>query len=1109
MSPADFHQLLLGISSSDNAVRSQAEENYEKMPIVDRFRMLVLVVASQQTQVELQQLAAVLLRRMITSNFDDSFSVLDDADKEEVKSCLIQTVQEEQNESVRRKKSDCVAELSRKLVDANGNNSWPQVLQFMFGCVSSNSPGLKAVPLHVFCQFPGIFGNQQDHYREVIRQMLGQCLQIQEPEQVRFPAAKATIAFLLDNTGDNQLIRQFSDLIPGVLQAAHASASDDQDSVFKSLVELCEEAPKVIRPHVENLLTICLKIVSDCDLMDNIRQLTLETIVTLAETAPGLVRKQKQLIPLIVPQMLALMIDLDDDEASLAEWSVTDEAEEDDCDANTVAGENALDRFACAVGGKTMLPHIMATVPPMLQNPDWRYRHAGLMALSAVGEGCHKFMEEILQQVVDAVLPFLHDQHPRVRYAACNAVGQMCTDFATTMQKQFHAKIVPALCSVLEDQNNPRVQAHAGAALVNFVEDCPKPVLVPYLEPLCSKLEVVLSTKIQELVQKGTKLVLEQVTTTIAAVADTAEEQFTSMYDRFMPSLKYIMENAHSGELRMLRGKTIECISLIGLAVGSEKFMPDAQAIMEQLLKTQADIESWEDDDPQISYMISAWARMCKLLGQKFVSYLPVVMGPLMKAASIKPEVTMLDSQDLESIEEDEGWEFIKLGDQQSFGIKTAGLEEKSTACQMLVCYARELKEGFVEYVEEVVKLMVPLLKFYFHDGVRSSAAESIPLLMECAQLRGPEYVGQIWGFISPHILAAVNDEPDKDVLSITMESLARCIELRGQGCFSMEQYQELTKLLHKMLEQHFERANERLAKRQDEDYDEQVEEALQDEDQDDFYILSKIADILHALFGSHGPEIFPLFDSLLPHYAKLLEPQRPYADRQWALCVFDDVIEYTGQEALKYQEIFLRPMLTYIEDASGEVRQAASYGIGVMAKSAGETFAEAIKDAIPRLRRTIEGPRGRGVQGQLAHDDIAPLENCISAVGKILQHQPNLVGSQAEVSALLQTWLSWLPVTEDKEEAVHVYGYVCDLIENNNPVLLGESNCNLPAVISLLADAVYGEALIESKDLTDKVISICKRIQVSANDVWVSSLSMLPQPVHLALSNLIFDVAA
>lgn len=34
---------------------------------------------------------------------------------------------------------------------------------------------------------------------------------------------------------------------------------------------------------------------------------------------------------------------------------------------------------------------------------------------------------------------------------------------------------------------------------------------------------------------------------------------------------------------------------------------------------------------------------------------------------------------------DDDGWEFVNLGDQQSFGIKTAGLEEKATACQMLV----------------------------------------------------------------------------------------------------------------------------------------------------------------------------------------------------------------------------------------------------------------------------------------------------------------------------------------------------------------------------------------------------------------------------------------
>lgn len=74
-----------------------------------------------------------------------------------------------------------------------------------------------------------------------------------------------------------------------------------------------------------------------------------------------------------------------------------------------------------------------------------------------------------------------------------------------------------------------------------------------------------------QLIQKGTKLVLEQVVTSIASVADTAEERFVPYYDLFMPSLKHIVENAVQKELRLLRGKTIECISLIGLAVGKEK----------------------------------------------------------------------------------------------------------------------------------------------------------------------------------------------------------------------------------------------------------------------------------------------------------------------------------------------------------------------------------------------------------------------------------------------------------------------------------------------------------------------------------------------------------
>lgn len=47
---------------------------------------------------------------------------------------------------------------------------------------------------------------------------------------------------------------------------------------------------------------------------------------------------------------------------------------------------------------------------PCLSLADWKYRHAGLMALSAIGEGCHQQMEAILQEIVSFVLLFCDDQ---------------------------------------------------------------------------------------------------------------------------------------------------------------------------------------------------------------------------------------------------------------------------------------------------------------------------------------------------------------------------------------------------------------------------------------------------------------------------------------------------------------------------------------------------------------------------------------------------------------------------------------------------------------------------------------------------------------------------
>uniref|UniRef100_A0AAY4B4Z7 IPO5 n=1 Tax=Denticeps clupeoides TaxID=299321 RepID=A0AAY4B4Z7_9TELE len=367
-------------------------------------------------------------------------------------------------------------------------------------------------------------------------------------------------------TSLSSFLQETYENIPGqtkitfLLQAVHDAAAAEEVKQMAAVLlrRLLSSAFDEIYPG----LTVELQTAIKTEL-----QLALEVIVTLSETAAAMLRKHTAIVAQSVPQMLAMMVDLEEDE----EWAMADELEDDDFDSNAVAGESALDRIACGLGGKIVLPMIKQHIMQMLQNPDWKYRHAGLMALSAIGEGCHQQMESILNEIVNFVLLFCQDPHPRVRYAACNAIGQMATDFAPNFQKKFHDKVISALLQTMEDQTNPRVQAHAAAALINFTEDCPKNLLIPYLENLVQHLHIIMVAKLQELIQKGTKLVLEQVVTSIASVADTAEEKFVPYYDLFMPSLKHIVENAVQKELRLLRGKTIECISLIGLAVGKEK----------------------------------------------------------------------------------------------------------------------------------------------------------------------------------------------------------------------------------------------------------------------------------------------------------------------------------------------------------------------------------------------------------------------------------------------------------------------------------------------------------------------------------------------------------
>ena len=71
-----------------------------------------------------------------------------------------------------------------------------------------------------------------------------------------------------------------------------------------------------------------------------------------------------------------------------------------------------------------------------------------------------------LEQVVNMVLNSFQDPHPRVRWAAINAVGQLSTDLGPELQNQYHQRVLPALAVAMDDFQNPRVQVSCFASLI-------------------------------------------------------------------------------------------------------------------------------------------------------------------------------------------------------------------------------------------------------------------------------------------------------------------------------------------------------------------------------------------------------------------------------------------------------------------------------------------------------------------------------------------------------------------------------------------------------------------------------------------------------------------
>jgi len=417
-------------------------------------------------------------------------------------------------------------------------------------------------------------------------------------------------------------------------------------------------------------------------------------------------------------------------------------------------------------------------------------------------------------------------------------------------------------------------------------------------------------------------------------------------------------------------------------------------------------------------------------------------------------------------------------------------LEEKSAACNRLLCFASEMKDGFFPWVQEVAQLMQPLMEYSCHDGVRIAAISIVPHLINCAKIYseknpgGGNYVGELFAFLFPPLMKSVREEDDTEVLVFGIESLSKTLYFMGANSLSQDQINSVVHDTCLLISASSLRRKE--LENQNPDKDSEASLRAKDEMAEEDEVSSELAEIIGSLVTFHPQQFLNAFAELAPICGKLVQPTMSPAERQLALCIFDDVVEHGKQLSFPLWEHFMPYMIQYSQDAHPGVRQAACYGLGVCAQFGEDVFKPMFRTVLEALLTTINKP------GSREDDRVAPpTENAISSIGKMIAYQSQcFVGN--ELQEIVNVWISWLPIEFDELEAKAVHGHFCNLIASQGGLMLGPNSCNLPKILTILAQILADPDLIEDVNIAKNLL-LSFQAQIPA-ELLKSAFLVLPQ---------------
>ncbi|QLQ77784.1 hypothetical protein HG537_0A00310 [Torulaspora globosa] len=1034
--------VLHGFASADNETRAAAEKTLNQDWITAANIEVLLIFFSEQASFSQDltsaALSAVLFRKLAlrapptskTVIIAKNITQISSNGLNQIRSTLLKGFVSERPANIRHKLSDAIAECAQEDLP-----EWNELLQTLIEALKNEDPNFRESSFRILSIVPHLINSV-----DVMNILpIFEAGFTDSNDDVKIAAVTAFVGYF------KQLPKahwsKIGVLLPSLLNSLPKFLDDGKDdalaSVFESLIELIELAPKLFKDMFDQLIQFASIVIKLTDLETPARTTALELLTVFSENSPQMCKSNPNYAQSMIVATLLMMteVSIDDDDAT--DWRESDDAEDEEEEVAYDHARQALDRVSLKLGGKYLAAPLFQYLQEMISSSQWRERFGALMALSSAAEGCRDVLIGEIPKILDMVLPLINDPHPRVQYGCCNVLGQISTDFAPLIQRTSHDTILPALISKLTNESIDRVQTHAAAALVNFSEHANQAILEPYLDSLL--------TNLLTLLQSSKLYVQEQALTTIAFIAEAAEKKFIKYYDTLMPQLINVLKMDVDGANRVLKGKCIECATLIALAVGKEKFSEHSQELVNLLILYQNN--GIQDDDPIKTYLEHGWSRICRILREDFVPLLPIVLPPLIETAKATQDVSLIEEEEAANFQQYVDWDVVQIQGKH-IAIHTSILDDKVSAMELLQVYSTVLKSQFAQFVSEIMNdIAIPSIDFYLHDGVRATGAGLIPVLLSClisaVGLQNDE-VQQLWLSASSKLISGIMSEPMAEITQIYHSALVDTINTMGTGCLTEEAQERFTKGVSANLTDVFERVRQRHT--EDDEYNEEVDQEYEDFTDED--LLDEINKSIGAFFKATKGQYLSHFRSLWPIISTYLQDTEIVLIL-FALVAIGDMIQYSGENSAVYKDEIIAKLSTYLVSPEPSIRQAAAYTIGVCAQYAPSTYGDFCVSSLEVLFQVVSIPDAKSDENQTA------TENASAAIAKILQ---SFGSNIPDANRYVENWLQTLPIVVDDEAAAFAYKFLNHLIDIQSPAVTGSSN--IPKLVDNVVQALQHKSI-------------------------------------------------